>query len=368
MERRQPLRVIVWSTGGIGSIAIQAIHGRPGLDLVGAWVHSPDKIGRDAGDLANAEPIGIVATNDAESLIALRPDCIVYAASGPERDAAAVPDVARLLEAGINVVCTTLTGAVYPPAYDPKRREELTAAAQAGGASFYASGIEPGFAADQLPLLLTTQSSRVRSVHSYEIALYDDYPVASVMMDAMGFGRPMAYTPMISTPGAILASWSGQIQFVADVLGVEVDAFRETFEKAPTHRTLEVACGTLEKGTCGAVRIQAIGVIGGKDAIVLDHVTRMAPDMAPDWPVGPYPVTYRIEIEGEPNIQCDMGMTVDDAARAGIPGMTSGAGAMVATAMRAVNAIPYVVNAAPGLLSSLDLPLTVPVHGFEVPA
>ncbi len=81
----------------------------------GVWVHSQDKVGRDAGELAGGEPIGVVATNDADALIGLRPDCVVYAASGPERDAGAVPDYIRLLESGINVVSTTSTSLIYPP-------------------------------------------------------------------------------------------------------------------------------------------------------------------------------------------------------------------------------------------------------------
>src|SRR5688572_2447688 len=98
-----PLRVVVWSTGGIGSIAIRAVHRRPDMELVGVWVHTPKKVGCDAGELAGGAPIGLAATHDADSLIALRPDCVVYAASGPERDAGAIPDYVRLLEAGINV-------------------------------------------------------------------------------------------------------------------------------------------------------------------------------------------------------------------------------------------------------------------------
>ena len=139
-----PLRVAVWSTGGIGSIAIRAIHRRPDMELVGVWVHTPEKVGRDAGELANGKPIGLAATHDADSLIALRPDCVVYAASGPERDAGAIPDYVRLLEAGINVVTTTATGLVYPPVYQPAWRDPLAKAALTGGASLYASGIFPG--------------------------------------------------------------------------------------------------------------------------------------------------------------------------------------------------------------------------------
>ena len=91
-------------------------------------------------------PIGVAATGDVEALVALAPDCVVYAASGPQRGAGAVPDYERLLAAGINVVTSTSTELVFPPAVDPALRERLDAAAQRGGASLYASGIFPGFA------------------------------------------------------------------------------------------------------------------------------------------------------------------------------------------------------------------------------
>lgn len=122
-----PLRVVVWSTGGIGSIAVRAVAENPGTDLVGVWVHSPEKAGRDAGELVGIGPIGVTATDDADALIALRPDCVVYAASGPERDAGAMPDYIRLLEAGINVVTTTTNRLIYPPAFEPEAwRDQLT--------------------------------------------------------------------------------------------------------------------------------------------------------------------------------------------------------------------------------------------------
>ncbi len=150
-------RVVVWSTGGIGSIAIRAINERPNLDLVGVWVHSPEKDGMDAGELANGEPIGLNVTTDADALIALKPDCVIYAASGPERDAVAIPDYVKLLSAGINVVTTSTTRLVNPHAYEPAEwRDQLATAAKEGQVSLYASGIEPGFAADYLPLVLST--------------------------------------------------------------------------------------------------------------------------------------------------------------------------------------------------------------------
>ena len=173
-----------------------------------------------------------------------------------------------------------------------------------GQVSLYASGIEPGFAADYLPLVLTTQSSQIEKIHAYEIGLYDDYGVPDIMSDALGFGRPLDYQPWISFPGAIAGEWQGQIRMVADALGVEVQEVRETFDRAVTERTLEVAMGTVEAGTCGALRMQAIGVVDGREAIVIEHVTRLAPDVAPDWPTLPNALGYRVVITGTPDIDC----------------------------------------------------------------
>ncbi|MGH3968565.1 MAG: NAD(P)H-dependent amine dehydrogenase family protein [Mycobacterium sp.] len=353
-----PVRVVVWSTGGVGSIAIDAIRRRPDLELAGVWVYSPQKVGRDAGELSGGAPLGVTATHDADALIALRPDCVVYAASGPQRDAGAVPDYLRLLEAGINVVSTTSTSLVYPPAYfAPDWRDQLEAAAKSGNASFYVSGIFPGFGSDQLALLLTTQSKTIRTITATEVALNDHYPVAEVMMDGMGFGRPLDFEPMLSTPGFIELAWSAPIYLVAEGLGVEVQEIRGSLDRRLSDRDIDVAFGTIEAGTCGAVFTRAAGVVDGREAIVIEHIIRMARDVAPDWLSSGHDATYRVDIEGDPDIHCTMALGEPE-------GRGAGRNAMAATAMRVVNAIPYVVDAPAGLLSSLDLPVTLPRHAL----
>lgn len=353
------MRVVVWSTGGVGSNAIDAIRRRPDLELVGVWVHSPDKVGKDAGELAGGEPMGVTATNDADALIALAPDCVVYAASGPDRDGAAVPDYVRLLAAGINVVSTSSTSLVYPPSYfAPNWRDELDAAAKAGQVSFYASGIFPGFASDQLALLMTTQSKSIRRITASEVALNDHYPVADVMMDGMGFGRTLDFEPMLKTPGFIEMAWKAPIYLMAEGLGVEVDDIRGSLDRELTDRDIDVAFGTVKAGTCGAVRTRAAGVVNGREAIVIEHIIRMARDVAPDWPTSDCDATYRVDIEGDPDIHCEM--TLGESA-----GHGAGRAAMASTAMRVVNAIQYVVDAPPGLLSSLDLSTTLPRYAFD---
>jgi hypothetical protein len=353
-----PARTVVWSTGGVGAMAIDAIIRRPDLKLVGVWVHSPEKVGKDAGELSGGEPIGVAATNDADALIALAPDCVVYAASGPERDGAAVPDYLRLLAAGINVVSTSSTSLVYPPSYfAPDWRDQLEAAANDGHASLYVSGIFPGFASDQLALLMTTQSKNIRSITATEVALNDHYRVADVMMDGMGFGRPLDFEPMLKTPGFIEMAWKAPIYLIAEGLGVEVEEVRGSLDRQLADRDIKVAFGTIEAGTCGAVRTRAAGVVNGREAIVIEHIIRMARDVAPNWPSSEFDATYRVDIVGDPDVHCEM--TLGEA-----EGHGAGRAAMTSTAMRVVNAIPYVIDAPPGLVSSLDIPTTLPRHVF----
>ena len=116
-------------------------------------------------------------------------------------DAAAVPDMVRMLEAGINVVTVSTPGLVHPAGYQPEWRAQLEAAAARGGATLYASGIEPGFAGDQLPLTLMTMSDTVSSVRTQEIFLYDEYPVTFVMFEVFGFGKPMEHQAIMAMPG-----------------------------------------------------------------------------------------------------------------------------------------------------------------------
>src|ERR1700746_1538320 len=279
------------------------------MKLVGVWVHSPEKVGQDSGELAGGDPVGVTATNDADARVALTPDCVFFSASGPERAAAAVRDYLRLLAAGINVVSTSSTSLVYPPAYfAPDWYNQLDAAANAGGASFYASGIFPGFASDQLALLMTTQSKNIRSITASEVALNDHYPVADVMMDGLGFGRPLDFEPMLSQPGFIEMAWKAPLHLIASGLGVEVERVNGSLDRQLTDSDIEVAFGTIKAGTCGAVRTRAAGVVNGREAIVIEHVIRMFRDVAPDWPTSECDATYRVDIEGDPDIHCVMSL------------------------------------------------------------
>ena len=172
--------------------------------------------------------------------------------------------------------------------------------------------------------------------------------------------------PRVCTPDAPAgcADATGARVCTADGLGYRVDEIRERFDRVATDRDLHVAFGTAEAGTCGALRTQAIAVIDGREAIIIEHVNRLAPDLGLEWGDRVDRPVYQVRIDGEPDIVCSMNASLRDPGAAGST-MDAGAGAMVSTAMRVVNAIPYVVQAEPGLLTALDLPLTVPRHALR---
>jgi hypothetical protein len=351
-------RVAVWGTGNIGKVAIRAISGRPDLELIGVGVTNPDKAGRDAGELAGLAPLGVTATLGIDSLIALKPDCVAYAGVSNTMDPEVNDKLARFLEAGINVSCTTSAALMHPPSAPPALRAMLEAAAAKGGARAYATGIEPGFAGDHLPLMLTMMSEKVRSIRIQEIFRYDGYPGTVMMQQGMGFGMPMEFTPALERPEAQAATWGPSLYKMAEHLGAKIDEIRCTFEKRVTPRTLQVAMGTVEAGTVGAIRFETIGVVNGRDAFIIEHVNRMADDIAPDWPYAARNGTYRVLLEGTPDFTCDLVV--------GKPETFSPDG-RIATTMLMVNAIPYVCDAPPGLLTSTDLPFNTPRYVLEQP-
>jgi 2,4-diaminopentanoate dehydrogenase len=341
------LRVVQWSTGNVGRHAIAGIAARPDLDLAGVWVSTQDKAGRDAGELAGIGPLGVAATNDADALLALRPDCVVYTAMADDRITEALADLARILRAGVNVVSSAPVFLQYPDGVVPDELvEPIRDAAAEGGASLWVNGIDPGFANDWLPLVLTSVCERIDSVRCMEILDYATYHNAKVLFDIMGFGRPLDDTPMLLMPGVLSLAWGSVVRQLAAGLGVELDEIEETASRLPAPEAFDIAAGRIEAGTAAALRFEVRGMRGGRAVCVLEHVTRLRGDLGPDWPQGS---GYRVEVTGEPNYTLDLRLR-------GTDGDHNTAG-LKATAMRLVNAIPAVVAAKPGLLTALDLPL-----------
>ena len=355
-------RVVQWSTGNVGRYALAGIHARPDLELAGVWVSDPNKVGTDAGRLAGLDvEFGVAASGDADRLLESRPDCVVYTAMSDNRLVEALGDLERMLRAGVNVVASGPVFLQYPEGVVPNSiTDPLRQAAQAGGASLWVNGIDPGFANDWLPLVLSGTCRVIEKIHCLEIVDYSTYDNATVLFDIMGFGKPMDEVPMLLQPGILSLAWGSVVRQLAAGLDVALDEVTEVFEREAAPETFDIASGTITKGTAAALRFEVRGLVGDRPVFVLEHVTRLRGDLAPGWrqPVGPEG-NYRIEVTGEPSYTLDL--------IAHSPTGVHNDATLNATAMRLVNAIPAVVNAPAGLLTALDLPL-VSGRGLVRPA
>jgi hypothetical protein len=346
-------RVVVWGTGNIASIAVRCLHDRPDIELMGVWAHEAtdgEKIGTDAGLLYGENPIGVVVTGDADALFAMKPDCAMVGINSS-------PDILisiyeRFLLAGINVVGTSMASLIYPPGnYDQEMVKRLEAAAQKGQATMYVSGIEPGFACDDLVVKLLSASNTVKKITASERALWDAYP-DPMQKQYFGFGMPMDFICAFEQPGSVRGLWGSGVQMIADAVGYQLDEIREVYEKVPAEFDFKTALGIIEKGTCGAILCAAIGIIDDKEKIEIQHVNRLHPDLAPKWGTSPRDGLYEIIIEGDPNISCHLMIGEN-------PKFVSYE-SMIVTCLRAANGIKYVCEASPGLKNALTLPNTIP--------
>ncbi|MDF2825418.1 MAG: hypothetical protein K0R68_2826 [Mycobacterium sp.] len=328
------IRVALVGTGNCGRIALTQLIEDPRFELTAVGVSTQEKVGVDAGVLAGLEvTTGITATTGLDDVLATSPDCLVYCAMGDTRPVEAMRDVCTALAAGVNVVGSAPGGLQFPWGVMPdKAIKRVEDAAQQGESTVFITGVDPGFATDLMPFALAGTCQRIEQIRTMEIADYATYDGNEVMSIVMGFGNPLDQPGMLLLPGILSAAWGTAIRMLAAGLGVEV------------------ASGVVAKGTVAAMRFEINGMVGGKPVVVVEHVTRVRGDLRPDWAQPAQPGgSYRIEITGEPSYAVDICPTSSRG--------DHNYAAILVAAGRIVNAIPDVVAAAPGIRTTLDMPL-----------
>ncbi|OBB70790.1 diacylglycerol kinase [Mycobacterium sp. 852014-52144_SCH5372336] len=346
------IRVALIGTGNCGSLALKQLIDDARFDLTGVWVSSEAKVGKDAGEWAGLDvTTGVTAVGDLDAIIAGAPQCVVYCAMGDTRLPDAMADVRKILAAGIDVVGSGLGVLQYPWQVIPdKYIQRIEDAAREGNSTVFMTGVDPGFVTDLLPFALAGTCQSIEQIRTMEIADYASYDGATVMFDVMGFGNEIGDLPMLYQPGVLSIAWGTAIRQLAAGLGIEVDEIKDSVEQEPAPEDFDVAVGTIKKGTVAAVRFLIEGMVKGRPAIVVEHVTRLRGDLRPDWAQPAQPGgSYRVEITGEPSYVMDICPT----SRNGDHNYA----AILAAAGRIVNAIPDVVAAAPGIRTTLDMPL-----------
>ncbi len=344
-----PRRVVIWGPGNVGAPAIRSVARHPELELTGVIVHSPEKEGRDAGELAGIEPLGIAASRDAQAVLATQPDALVYAVNSDFRPIESQKECCEALRAGISVVTAGMYGLLHPPSAPEDLARAFESACAEGDSSFLASGIDPGLAIDLLPMILSGCVQEIREIRIVENFNYAYYDQPDAVRNLVGLGGSMDATPPMLLPFALESVWGGALRGLAGSLGAKVEEIRTTVEKHPLERTVENAMGRFDAGSLGAFRFEVQAIIAGQPKLVLEHITRIDDETAPQWPRPAKQGYHQVRLSGHP----DMVVTVECEDEAG----NHAGGGNSAAAARITNAIPFVCDAPAGLLSAAELPL-----------
>jgi len=347
-------RVALWGTGNMGATAIRSAAAFPGLTLTGVITSSSAKVGVDAGEFAGlAEPTGVVATSDVGAVLA-GCDAVAYMATGDTRPDDAVADIERCLRAGLHVVIPSLYS-LYDPASAPAElAARLSAAAGAGGAALLVSGVDPGWANDALAVIAAGLCTRIRTIHCQEIFDYSTYDQPHAVRVLCGFGQPMDDVPMMLLPSVPTMIWGGNIRLIGRGLGPGINEITESVERRPLDAAVDNVMGHFDAGTQGAFWLKIIGWAGGRERIVIDHITRVDPGCAPDWPQPDEGVgDHRVIVDGDPQLSIVV--------RADVPGGTRADGGNTTAANRLLGAIGWLAGQQPGVDDGLDVPLHPPL-------
>ena len=350
-------RVIQWGTGNVGVHSLRHVIRHPELELVGVHAHHPAKQGQDAASLCGLdERTGIQATNDVDALIALKPDVVVYTIKGETRPHEAIPELVKILSAGIDVVSTAMIFLIHPAHADASIREPLEKACEAGRSTLYVNGIDPGFSGDVLPITALQLADQIEEIRVQELVDYSTYEDPEFTGVSFGFGRPESYAPPLGMPGVLNAAWGGMVSLLARELEIQLDEVVERFDRAFTPVAFDTPMMHVEKDTCAAVRFELLGYAKGRPVIVTEHVNRLRDDIAPEWPMPPAGRSgvHRCVVKGNPSVELECFVTGGDG--------DHNSGGVQATAMRILNAIPAVGRHAPGVIDTFDLPYTPSRH------
>ena len=342
-----PYRVVQWATGNIGLRSLRVVIEHPDLELVGLYVYSETKEGRDAGELCGTEPTGVVATRDIEEILALHPDCVLYMADRVDVDA-----LCRVLESGANVV-TTRMEFHRPASMDPAMRARIEEACLRGGTSLHGTGASPGFITEAMPLVLSSVQRRLDLLTIEEFADMSSRNSPEMIFDLMGFGRdPASFDPRgVEHHGA--STFGGSLGALADALSMPLDEITSTGEVAVARHGLEIAAGRIEAGTIAAQRMVITGLRQSRPRLRFSANWYLTSDLEPQWELGE--TGWHLLVQGD--------LPLDLTIRFPVPPDEWAATSPGATAHRPVNAVPYVCEAEPGIRTTAELPQIIPRLG-----
>ncbi len=337
-------RVVQWATGAVGSAQLREVIDAPDLELVGLFVYSEDKVGRDAGSLAGRPDTGVLATGDKQSIVDLDADVVLHAASKAFPQNSNTDDIVALLESGKDVITTTSYN--HLPTYDPEAQRRIEAACARTGARFHAAGEHPGFMFERLATSLTALSQRVDSITVQEVVDCRAVGAKAMLADLMGMGKqPDEITTDSAMFRAVSRQYEQAIAATADVLGLRFDEIRCSIDTTTTPHDIDLRAATIPAGSVATQVLTWSAYRDDEPVLVAEEHWTVAGEL-PGWDLGAGDdFLVRVTVEGSPPIQVDLRMSNDP-----VPGLRGVAGGQLAVAMTAVRAIPDLRDAPPGVV------------------
>lgn len=342
VSKNQRIRVAQWGLGAMGQGVAKVILAKDGLELVGAFDISPGLAGKDVGEVLGVGPAGVRISNDPASILdPEKVDVITIATTSWVKKQ--LPDLKAIISAGINVVSIAEEMSA-PEAQNPEEAAELDALAKENGVSAVGVGVNPGFVLDHLVVVLTAGSQEVTSIEASRIN--DLSPYGQTVLSTQGVGT----TPEEFKAGVADGSIVGHVGFpesvrlISDALGLGVDRVEQTLEPIIAKVSRQARDRIIEPGKVAGCNHIAVGYRGDQEIIRLIHPQQVDPG-AEGVDTGDY-----ITIHGVPEISMSTG-----------PEIAGGK----ATAGIAVNTIPRIFAATPGLKRIIDLPSPTALMGPE---
>jgi 4-hydroxy-tetrahydrodipicolinate reductase len=310
-------------------------------------VYSEGKAGLDAGEIAGTEPTGILATTSIDEILSIEADCVNYNALGTTEDMLGEPldNICTLLSRGYNVTSTAIDFTIYPPSAPFEIRRRLSKACEEGGTTYFGSGVNPGYTMDFWPVTMSRLSRRIDSIRIVETLDMRKLTSTSTMA-SMGFGQqpdgPSFLDDMHMDPSKSVAYSS--LLFTADALRFKLEDYRYERQVGLAESSFDIASGAIAAGTIAVVKLKFVGVAFGRDVLVYEFIWRVSDEVRPEWGTGEY---WTMDIEGDPSMHCVVEASTS---------FDSGRIVSLTVAMAALNGIPTVCDASPGVKSVLDLP------------
>ena len=335
------IRVLQWGLGAMGSGMAKLMLEKSGLKIVAAVDARPDFAGKDLGDaLQLGKKVGVKVTNDPDSVLKKeKVDIVVIATTSWLKDQ--MPDLRKILTAGIN--CISIAEEMSDPyAQNPKYAKELDKLAKANGVTIIGTGVNPGFVLDLLVVALTACNHSVERIEASRVN--DLSPYGPTVMNSQGVGTTPDQFRLGIADGSIVGhvGFPESIHMISDALGLGVDRIEQTREPIISKVKRETPHVKVAPGMVAGCSHIGIGYRGDKEVIKLIHPQQIHPGLEKQ-DTGDY-----INIYGKPEIH----MSIKPEIAGGI-----------ATEGIAVNLIPLVVAATPGLKRMIDLPIPAALMG-----